>query len=61
MNKREVKEKIYKLRKAESYLIQEFIDEIHEDQTKVTKKLFEIGNYILRLQIILEEIRNNET
>jgi len=61
MTKREVKEKIFKLKRAEAFLIQEFIDGIHEEETKVTKKLFEISDYILRLQIILEEIRKNET
>ena len=61
MTIQEIKQKLYDLKVLEERLLADLLYESHDDQTQVTMKIFEVCDYIVRLQIILKEIYDEDT
>ena len=53
----QVNRRIQKLKQAETKLLYELADGIFEDRTKLTFQIFQICEYIIRLQQIAKEMK----
>jgi hypothetical protein len=61
MTLQEIKQKLYDLKVLEERLLADLLYESYDEQTQVTMKIFEVCDYIVRLQIILKEIYDEDT